>query len=169
MLKITMSSVNYVADIKAPDRPTPFTRLMVFVNRIEGLSSGTYVYHAAEHELEVVQTQDLSLFLQSQYKLENYNLESAAAVVAIVGNPKAMLAAFGNRGFRILNAEVGYLIQTMYLVASGMSTGCGAALGFDNAAMNEKLGLAESDWKAISFVIMGPRQPEEASFDARLS
>src|SRR5690606_25268794 len=138
--------------------------LMVFANHVQGLERGTYLYDAACHALDVVRQEDVSTFLQSRYFLQNYNLSETAAVIAIAGNPEKMLSLFGNRGYRILNAEVGYLTHSLYMAATAISIGCGAALGFDNIAMDEKLNLEGDGWRTIIYIMVGPERPLQAAF-----
>lgn len=168
MLRFATLSCHYAADVKLEDGTPPFTKLMVFANHVESLERGTYTYDAATHKLNIVRQEDISTFLQNRYFLQNYNLSETAAVIAIAGNPERMLSLFGNRGYRILNAEVGYLTHSLYMAAAALSIGCGAALGFDNIAMDEKLNLDGNDWKTIIYIMVGPERPLQAAFESKL-
>ncbi|GCF12063.1 hypothetical protein KDI_56270 [Dictyobacter arantiisoli] len=98
--------------------------------------------------------------------LENYNLADVAALITVIGNPTRMLEAYGSRGYRALNIEAGMIAQTIYLVATASSLGCGAALGFNFLAMNEALELAGTDLRSLLFIMVGPERRNNACFNA---
>ena len=159
---------NYMSDLKQEDGTPHFTRLMVFVNNVEGLERGAYAYDRVRHCLWTVCKADMTNFLQHSYFLQNYNLVESGAVIAIVGRVGQMLEIYGNRGYRILNAEVGLVAQSLYMASAALSFGCGAALGFDNMAMNEVLALNDADEKSILFLLMGHERAGNADFEYRL-
>jgi SagB-type dehydrogenase family enzyme len=162
------ASSTYRSDIKASGRTPAFTRLMVFANNVEGLSRGAYAYDWPSHALKLVCLRDFSSFLQEHYMLRNYNLAESAALLVIVGNPERMLATYGNRGYRILNAEVGLVAQHIYLISAALGVNCGAALGFDNLALNQALGLVGSNERSILFLLVGPAPEGSAGFASSL-
>lgn len=162
------SGCSYISDVKGNGRTPSFTRLMAFVNNVEGLQRGAYAYDWQRHCLKIVRLQDFSCFLQDHYMLRNYNLAECAALLVIVGNPERMLTTYGNRGYRILNAEVGLVAQHIYLVSAALGVNCGAALGFDNLALNQALGLEASDERSILFLLVGPAPEGSAGFAAPL-
>jgi SagB-type dehydrogenase family enzyme len=159
---------NYLSDLKQADGTPHFTRLMVFVNNVEGLEQGAYAYDRVRHCLWAISKTDLTGFLQHAYFLQNYNLVESGVVIAIVGRVDQMLEVYGNRGYRILNAEVGLVAQSLYMVSAALSFGCGAALGFDNVAMNEALALDDTHEKSILFLLMGHERAGNADFEYRL-
>jgi len=168
MLYFGASTRNYQTDLKQSNGTPHFTRLMIFVNNVQGLEPGAYAYDAIKHCLWTVHNADLSRFLQNNYFLKNYNLVESGAVIAIVGRVEQMLKVYGNRGYRILNAEVGLVAQSIYMASTALSFGCGAALGFDNVALNKVLGLNDSDERSILFLLTGHEREGNADFDYRL-
>ncbi|HEX6969069.1 MAG TPA: SagB family peptide dehydrogenase [Micromonosporaceae bacterium] len=168
-LKVAAASRRYAADVKPADDPPPLTRLWAFVNHVEGLAPGTYAYRERDHALLPVKPApepDMSTFLQHNYFLTNYAMNQVGAVVAISGRLDAVLSAFGSRGYRILNAEVGTVAQAVYCAAAALGIGCGAVLGFDNVGMNEALGIDGSDEQTMLFVLLGrePAHPADLSY-----
>jgi SagB-type dehydrogenase family enzyme len=159
---------NYTTDLKQADGTPHFTRLMVFVNNVAGLERGAYAYDRGQHCLWTVCKADLASFLQYHYFLQNYNLVETGAVIAVVGKVDRMLEVYGNRGYRILNAEVGLVAQGIYMASTALSFGCGAVLGFDNMALNEVLGLDGSDERTILILLTGHERTGSADFDYRL-
>ncbi|WDZ84151.1 nitroreductase family protein [Micromonospora cathayae] len=153
---------HHPSDVKGPDGGPGLTRLWVFANHVDGLATGGYAYHADRHALLPAGAEPeggMSAFLQQQYFLTNYTMGQVGAVLAISARPDAVLDAFGPRGYRILNAEIGTVAQRAYLSATAQRLGCGAVLGFDNVAMNTVLGLDDTDERTVLFLLLG-RHPE---------
>jgi SagB-type dehydrogenase family enzyme len=164
LLHFASVACNYTSDLKSADGSPHFTRIMTFVNHIEGIAQGAYSYDWKRHCLLTVAQQDFSSFLQESYFLQNYNLAEISALMVIVGKPERMLEVYGNRGYRILQAEVGMVAQSVYMASTALSFNCGAALGFDNIAMNKALGLHGSDERSILYLLIGNGLPHNADF-----
>jgi SagB-type dehydrogenase family enzyme len=161
-----VSAQRYDSDVVPAD--VALTGLYVLANRVEGLPSGTYRYESGEHRLQVVRQSPIAEMLQHSYYLSNYNLEQVGAVLAISGRSRSTLAAYGSRGYRVLNAEVGAIAQTAYVSATALGVGCGAVLGFDNIAMDEAVGLDDGDERTFLFLLLGHERADRADFDYRL-
>lgn len=165
-LAFAASSRDYPADVKPAGSPeAALTRLWVFANHVDGLAPGGYAYLPEKHALlpaGPTPEPDMSTFLQRQYFLTNYTMSQVGAVLAISGRVDAVLDAFGPRGYRILNAEIGTVAQSVYCAASAQSIGCGAVLGFDNVSMDTALGIDSSDERTVLFLLLG-RQPEKVA------
>lgn len=166
VLSLATGLHSYRSDVKAAN--IPLTRLCVFINNVEGIAPGAYAYDAAAHTLRTIRQQDLALFLQQHYLLQNYNIADAAAVLAITGNLEGMLATYGNRGYRLLNAEAGLMAQGISMICSALSIGCGAVLGFANFALNTALELDGTEDKTLLFVLLGCENRRIADLDYRL-
>ncbi|KUJ37201.1 hypothetical protein ACZ90_69740 [Streptomyces albus subsp. albus] len=162
----TVSAQRYTADVVPED--TALTGLYVLANRVAGLASGCYRYDPAGHRLHTVAERPLAEFLQRNYYLSNYNLEQAAAVLAISGRWESTLAAMGSRGYRVLSAEVGAMSQSAYAASAALGTGCGVVLGFDNISIDEAVGLDGTDERTFLFVLLGQERADRADFDYRL-
>ncbi|WP_330460977.1 SagB family peptide dehydrogenase [Streptomyces sp. NBC_00820] len=162
----TASGQRYVADVVPDD--VGLTGLYVLANRVAGLPSGTYRYDGGGHRLRVMREMPLAQKLQHAYYLSNYNLEQVGAVLAISGRWRSTLDAYGSRGYRVLNSEVGAVAQTAYTAAAALGVGCGAVLGFDNIAIDEWAGLDDGDERTFLFVLLGHERADSADFDYRL-
>jgi SagB-type dehydrogenase family enzyme len=145
------------------------TRLAVFVNHVAGIPAGAYDYCPGENALTAIPGPPAGLFLQRHYFLDNYNLEQAAMVVAVIARPAAVIGGAGDRGYRLVNAAAGAVAQALYLAAAACGVGCGAVLGFDNVAIAERLGFAATDERALLLIMVGPERPGAADFDFRLA
>ncbi|MGD0244346.1 MAG: SagB family peptide dehydrogenase [Streptosporangiaceae bacterium] len=145
------------------------TRLAVFVNHVEGIAAGAYDYRPEQNQLTAIPGPPTGMFLQRHYFLDNYNLEQAAMVVAVIARPAAVISAVGDRGYRLVNAATGAIAQALYLAAAACGVGCGAVLGFDNVAIAERLGFAATDERALLLIMVGPERQGAADFDFRLA
>ncbi|MFF3256831.1 SagB family peptide dehydrogenase [Actinacidiphila glaucinigra] len=163
----TVSAQRYTADAVPED--AALTGLYVLANRVAGLPAGSYRYDAGGKRLQVVRQGPIAGTLQRSYYLSNYNLEQVGAVLAISGRWRSTLEAFGSRGYRVLNAEVGALSQTAYTVAAALGVGCGVVLGFDNIAIDEAVGLDGGDERTFLFVLLGHERTDRADYDYRLA
>ncbi|WP_069813256.1 SagB family peptide dehydrogenase [Streptomyces sp. TP-A0874] len=162
----TVSARHYASDV-APPR-TGLTGLYVLANRVAGLGSGAYRYDPDGHRLQVLQERPLADHLQRSYYLSNYNIDQVGAVLAISARWESILRAYGSRGYRVVNSEVGAVAQTAYVAASALGVGCGTVLGFDNIAIDEAVGLDGTDERTFLFVLLGHERADRADFDSRL-
>ena len=158
LLALGSSTRHYTCDVRSGD-DKHFTRLMVFVNNVTGIARGAYAYDAHHHCLQTVQQGDMTLFLQQNYLLPNYSLADTGALIAIVGDVDSMLTTYGNRGYRLLNAEAGLVVQGLYMIATSLQLACGAALGFNKIALNTALGLDGTSQKTLLFMLIGHEPP----------
>lgn len=159
---------HYVSDLKPANGKPHFTRLMVFINHVEGIEPGAYAYDQEQHCLLPSRKEDMTLALQQNYFLQNYNLAETGVLIAIVGAVDEMFQVYGNRGYRILNAEVGMVVQGLYMAATALSIACGAALGFNNIALNTFLGLDGTNQKTLLFLMAGHERQRIGNFDYQL-
>ncbi|MDX2388894.1 MULTISPECIES: SagB family peptide dehydrogenase [unclassified Streptomyces] len=151
------------SEAEGPDGPR-LTSLYVFVNHVEGIAPGSYAYDPQAHALRLVVPGAPGPFLQSNYFLSNYNLEQAGAVLVPTVRTTAVLDAVGDRGYRLVGAAVGAVAQTFYTTASAHGLGAGVALGFDNIAYRERLGLTETDEAPLLIMLLGHERPRPADF-----
>ncbi|MEJ8655530.1 SagB family peptide dehydrogenase [Streptomyces sp. MS1.AVA.4] len=143
---------------------TSLATLYAFVSHVEGVPAGAYAYDPAGHALRLVKSGPPGEFLQRNYFLANYNLEQAAAVLVPAVRTTAVLDAVGDRGYRLVNAVVGAVAQSLYTAASALDLGCGVALGFDNISYMEELGLAETGQSPLLIMMLGNERPAPADF-----
>lgn len=105
-------------------------------------------------------------FLQRNYFLSNYNLEQAGAVLVPTVRTTAVLDTVGDRGYRLVGGTIGAVAQTFYTTAAALGLGAGVALGFDNIAYIEELGLTGTDEAPLLIMLLGherPRRPTSAT------
>lgn len=168
LLRYAAAGQSYDCDVRSGDPAARLTRVTFFANHVRGLPAGAYSYDAAGGCLRCVGEGEYGVELQRRFFLENYNMEQAAVVFALVGRVEAAIRVFGNRGVRILNAEVGLVAQHVYMAAAALGVGCGAVLGFDNVAVNRLLGLGGSGQTSLLLLPVGPHRGGHGRFDFRL-
>lgn len=169
VLNFATKARSFWSDVKDGDRNAPFTKVSLFLNHVADLPNGAFEYDEANNQLITIKQANFRHFLQKNYFLQNYNLAETAVVIGITANTKAILNAFGNRGYRILNAEVGLITQNIYLAASALELGCGAILGFENIEITKALTPSEiKDQETLLLILMGHQTPTQAGFASQL-
>lgn len=148
----------------AGDGGVRLTKLYAFVNHVEGLEPGAYEYDPDTRELRLVKAGRPGEFLQRNYFLSNYNLEQAGAVLVPTIRTAAVLDAVGDRGYRLVNATIGAVAQSLYTACSAVELGCGVALGFDNISYIEELGLDVTGEAPLLIMMVGNERPAPADF-----
>ncbi|TGY93547.1 nitroreductase family protein, partial [Streptomyces rhizosphaericola] len=139
-------------------------KLYVFVSHVEGVEPGSYAYDPERCVLRRVKEGRPGEFLQRNYFLANYNLEQAGAVLVPTVRTTAVLDAVGDRGYRLVNATIGAVAQSLYTAASAVDLGCGVALGFDNISYIEELGLDGTGEAPLLIMMIGNERPAPADF-----
>ncbi|MEU8324085.1 SagB family peptide dehydrogenase [Nonomuraea sp. NPDC048881] len=161
--------LSWAAAVPLPSEvPNRLTRLALLVNHVAGLRPGVYDYQRDEHRLSLVGADPVGGFLQRNYFLNNYNLEQAAAVIAVIADPVAVISAIGDRGYRVTNAEVGAVTQAVYVACAATGLSCGAVLGFDNVAVDEVLRTSPDEWPLI-LIMIGRDRGSPPDLDYRLT
>ncbi|WGP10601.1 nitroreductase family protein [Streptomyces sp. SH5] len=139
-------------------------RVYAFVNHVEGVEPGSYVHDPERRSLRRVKEGRPGEFLQRNYFLSNYNLEQAGAVLVPTVRTTAVLDAVGDRGYRLVNATIGAVAQSVYTAAAAVELGCGVALGFDNISYIEELGLEGTGEAPLLIMMIGNERPAPADF-----
>ncbi|MEU7606441.1 nitroreductase family protein, partial [Streptomyces sp. NPDC041003] len=139
-------------------------RAFHWMDRPAVLDSGAYAYDPAAHTLRLVKPGPPGPFLQRTYFLSNYNLEQAGAVLVPTVRTTAVLDTVGDRGYRLVGATIGAVAQTFYTAAAALGLGAGVALGFDNIAYIEELGLTGTDEAPLLIMLLGHERPRPADF-----
>ncbi|MFD5428414.1 nitroreductase family protein [Streptomyces sp. NPDC127084] len=163
VLASTMPAAAFPCDATG-DLPGALVRLYVFINHVEGIRPGSYAFDPQIHALWPVSTIPPGTFLQDSYFLNNYNLNDTAAVIVAAARPTAALDAMGDRAYRLVNAAIGAVAQAAYITCASARLGCGAALGFDNTAYINELGLAGSDEVPLLIILIGNERTDTADY-----
>jgi SagB-type dehydrogenase family enzyme len=107
-----------------------FVDLFLAVNAVEGVAPGAWRYWPDAHALELLHAGDVrrqSAFLCLEQALGG----DAAAVIYFLAPLDALLAGYGNRGYRLANLESGLVGGRAYLAAYAQRFGASGLTFYD--------------------------------------
>ncbi|MBI2528101.1 MAG: SagB family peptide dehydrogenase [Candidatus Rokubacteria bacterium] len=116
------------------DAPSGLVDLYVNVHAVDGLGPGTYYYRRQAHALEPLREGDVrrdSAFLCLEQPLGG----QSSATVFFLADLGAVLARFGNRGYRLGNLEAGLVGGRLYLAAYAQRFGATGLTFYDDAVV----------------------------------
>lgn len=129
--------------------------LYVAARAVTGLPPGLYHYHALDHALERFACGDHAARLRQLTFDEEY-VESAAAVLLMTGYYERLKWKYGERAYRFMCLDAGFLGQNVYLTAEAMGLGVCALSGFAQDAVEELLKIDGKDEIALLCLTLGP-------------
>jgi SagB-type dehydrogenase family enzyme len=112
------------------DVPAGFVDVYLIVNAVEDVAAGAYRYVARDHGLEQISMGEYrrqSAFLTLEQALGG----DAAAVLYFLAPLDAVLASWGNRGYRLANLEAGLIGGRAYLAAYAQRFGASGLTFYD--------------------------------------
>ena len=124
------------------------------VNRVDDVAPGLYHYHPADNALEAMQLADLGPVLMAMGIGQTY-LQTAAVVFVLTGVYPRLAWKYGERAFRYMCMDVGFVAQNLYLVAEGLGLGACAVAGFVDDALESLLGIDGRDEIPLLMVAVG--------------
>jgi SagB-type dehydrogenase family enzyme len=114
----------------AADVPSGLVDVFLIVNAVDGLAGGAYRYWPDEHALELLRAGEFRR--ESAYLcLEQPLGGDAAAVLYFLAPLDALLAGYGNRGYRLANLEAGLIGGRAYLTAYAQRFGATGLTFYD--------------------------------------
>lgn len=137
--------------------------LGVVVRRVHGLVPGLYTFDPEAVQLELSGPAVKAGVLNSAALGDETWLESASAVVVILGNRDLAFEHFadqqadGLRGARYVDFEAGAVVQNMYLAVTAEALGAVVVMGFDDALMQSALELDDASYPIALFCIGKPQ------------
>ena len=164
VLAAAADAAAFRCDLSEPGAGLELTKLYVFANHVDDVPPGAYEFDPAGHRLLRISEGAPGAFLQPTYFLENYNLEQAGAVIVPALRAASVLDAVGDRGYRVTNAVAGAVAEAGYVAAAAVGLGCGVALGFDNPAYTEELGLAGTGEAPLLIMMIGHERARHADY-----
>src|SRR5437879_2313638 len=112
------------------DFPTGLVNIYISAHAVEGLPPGTYLYRRDAHALDPLDTGEFrrqAAFLCLEQPLGG----DAAATLFFLSPLDAVLAAFGERGYRLVNLEAGLAGGRAYLAAYALGFGASGLTFYD--------------------------------------
>jgi SagB-type dehydrogenase family enzyme len=114
----------------AADVPSGLVDVFLIVNAVDGVAGGAYRYWRDEHALELIRPGEFRR--ESAYLcLEQPLGGDAAAVLYFMAPLDALLAGYGNRGYRLANLEAGLIGGRAYLTAYAQRFGATGLTFYD--------------------------------------
>lgn len=110
------------------------------VQSVDGIPVGLYHYAPIEGALELVRPGNHGSYLRMACLGQPY-LESAAVVVLVTGCFDRLRWKYGERAYRYMCMDIGYLGQNLYLVGEALGLGVCAIAGFMDDAIERFLGV----------------------------
>jgi SagB-type dehydrogenase family enzyme len=107
---------------------------------VQQLPAGIYHYDPRRHALHALQQGDLRTRLAAAAMHQEY-VEEAPAVLVITGIYARTEGKYGARAQRYVHLEAGHVTQNIYLQATSLKLGTVYVGAFDDAAVQQVLGL----------------------------
>ena len=114
--------------------------LYLVAGLVEGLGAGLYYYDYRVHFLDVLQKGDLRPRLVKA-ALGQRMIGEAPAVIVMVAQYGRTTGRYGERGYRYVHMDVGYMSQNIYLQAEALEMATVAVGAFDDAVVKGILGV----------------------------
>jgi SagB-type dehydrogenase family enzyme len=136
---ITLAQLSTLLDRSTRGIPADFLQpfgeqlneLYLIVNAVEGLDPGAYVFHRRKRMLECLKEGDFrneACYLGLEQELPG----DASVAIFYLADLQAILARFGNRGYRAVQLEAGILGGKVYLAAYAQRLGATGLTFFDD-------------------------------------
>ena len=145
---------------KLPLRPFPSSgglqapEVYLSVQAVEGLAPGLYHYHVMDNVLEWMRAGEYGPAL-SALGLQQPYLQTASVVFLVSGCFERMRWKYGQRAYKYMCMDAGYLGQNLYLVAEAMGLGACAIAGFIDDGIEQLLGVDGSNEMILLLTTVG--------------
>ncbi len=124
------------------------------IHRVDGVPPGLYHYHTADHALERLRSGNFGTYLRG-VSLGQQQLETAPVVMLVTGCFDRVRWKYGERGYRYMCVDVGYLGQNLCLVGEAMGLGVCAIAGFMDDAIEQFLAVDGRNEIALLLTTVG--------------
>jgi SagB-type dehydrogenase family enzyme len=141
----------------APGRPHDLPRVSVAfcAHGVDGIRDGAYRYHPETHSVTLVRPGDHRLRLQQGMPIPTVNLFQVPLCFHLVGSLEDVLAAYGTRGYRMLQMEVGMVLQRLLLSAAALGMNGHPLLGYDERVCDDTYHLSSHEETCLIQVPVG--------------
>jgi SagB-type dehydrogenase family enzyme len=134
--------------------------IYVSVQSVDGLQPGLYHYNVRTHRLELLKPGNHGRTLRG-LALDQSFVENACVTLLLTGFYERLRWKYGERGYRYMCMDMGFLGQNLYLVAEALGLGACAIAGFVDDAAEEVLDVNGRD--EIILLLMTVGVPVELS------
>lgn len=131
--------------------------LEIYVAVLNGqLPHGLYHYRPDRNGIEQVKEGEFYEDLKDRIKAEPYiNLSKASAIIFITGVYERVLVKYGDRGYRFILQEAGFVAQNMSLTANAIGLGSCMAGSFLDDQVDEFLGNPHPGESILNVLVVG--------------
>jgi len=137
--------------------------IVLFNSHIE---NGLYHYRPDTNAIEFLKQGDFADELNKIIQAEPYvNMKSASCIVLTTGIIERLIIKYGDRGYRFLMQEVGFISQTISLLAESLELGSCMLGGYNDDKVNEFIGI-DGVFETINNVIVIGKKKEELNCEA---
>ncbi|MEU7837741.1 SagB family peptide dehydrogenase [Nonomuraea sp. NPDC049129] len=162
---LAAASATYPGDLSSI---SPTITLYVLALRVQGLPVGAYQYDAERRALLRIAAEPAARITGGPLAPNTrVSLRSAAAVLVPVGDPLGGVRWFGDRWYRLQQAETGLAVHRATLAAAALGLTSRIHSDGTTPATEAALGLTGSRRQALSFLLLG-RPPAGPSLIRRL-
>lgn len=126
------------------------------IQAVEEVPDGLYHYSVMDHALELMRPGHHGARLR-QICLGQAQLETAAVVFLVTGCFDRLRWKYGERGYRYMCIDTGYLGENIYIAGEGMGLGVCAIAGFLDDAVEEFLSVDGRSETALLLTTVGTR------------
>lgn len=128
----------------------------VSIQAVQEIPSGIYHYHPVDHVLESLRPGDHRERLYALAFNETH-VKMASVVLLITGCYERLRWKYGERAYRFMCLDAGFLGENVYLVAEALGLGTCAVSGFAQDAAEELLGVDGKEEMALMLLSVGVR------------
>jgi SagB-type dehydrogenase family enzyme len=129
----------------------------VLAQHIDGLTEGLYSLNVPAAQLELLPCRDVASVLNEGFFHQSW-VNSAAAVILLVGVMERTLSKYGDRGYRLIMLDAGHAGQNLLLSAHALGLGACAIGGFNDNGLANDLSIDGSHEVVVHAVAVGGMQ-----------
>jgi SagB-type dehydrogenase family enzyme len=128
------------------------------VQAVDGVTPGLYHFHVQDHALELLRPGEHGATLKS-LALDQECLATAAVVFLITGCFERLRWKYGDRAYKYMCIDIGYVGQNLYLMAEALGLGACAIAGFLDDGMERFLALDNPSEFPLLLTTVGVPRP----------
>ncbi|MBF8437906.1 SagB/ThcOx family dehydrogenase [Halanaerobiaceae bacterium Z-7014] len=142
-IKKTLSDGRNMRTVPSAGARHPFETYF-YLNKSKELPNGLYYYNPLEHEIFLINHQNLTEELIEGAIGQKF-IKGAAAIFCWVANYYRTAWRYSERSFRYIHLDGGHICQNLYLIAEALNYGVCAIAAYDDKKMNKLLNLNSDD------------------------
>ena len=132
----------------------PLDLYLIVLNDQQVIPSGIYRWNPESGTLTAMSGKNPQVWTSKVFNAKTL-LDGAACILCIAANLKRSVAKYGNRGYRLALLEAGHAAQNTYLFCAEQGIGVVECCGFDDKALESRLGLASPDEVVLTTLVLG--------------